>query len=102
VPNETLATQILQPIAVWTNPIGRAQILCKRAATGDPQVEENIFSVDLPAQPSRDQNDVYVKMGMLRRATSHINSATLNQILTNMEILAFGISWFGLVRSVIQ
>lgn len=27
----------------------------------------------------------------------HVNSAELNQMLTNLEVLSFGISWFGLV-----
>jgi hypothetical protein len=59
--------------------------------------KDNVFSVDLPMQLSRDQADVYSKVSMLKRAVGHINSAELNQTLTNMEVLAFGISWFGLV-----
>lgn len=43
------------------------------------------------------QKEVSSKFNMLHRASAHINSAGLNQLLSNMEILAFGISWFGLV-----
>lgn len=60
-------------------------------------MDDSVFAIDLPLQLSRDQNDVCSKVAMLRRATMHINSAHLNQMLTNMEILAFGIGLFGQV-----
>ena len=60
-------------------------------------MDVSVFSVDLPVQLSRDQSELYSKVSMLKRAAMHINSAQLNQMLTNMELLAFGIGWFGLV-----
>jgi hypothetical protein len=56
-----------------------------------------IFKNDIPLDLTQAQKEVSSKFNMLHRASTHINSAGLNQLLSNMEILAFRISWFSLV-----
>jgi hypothetical protein len=56
-----------------------------------------LFAVRLPSHFSPTQQDVHCKIGILHRATMHLNSAEVNHLTTNMELLAFAISWFGMV-----
>jgi hypothetical protein len=56
-----------------------------------------LFAVNLPKNFSATQQDIHSKIGILHRATLHVNSAEVNHLTTNMELLAFAISWFGMV-----
>jgi hypothetical protein len=60
-------------------------------------VDGSIFALAVQQPYLKDQLEVAAKVDMLRRAAMHINSAELNQMLTNLEVLSFGIGWFGLV-----
>jgi hypothetical protein len=98
-----LSNKVLSAFNKWTKPIKKAQGFCLRAPI---KLEEGsamvIFKGDVPMQMTTVQNELRHKFNMLCRASAHINSAGLNSILSNMEILAFGISWFGLVSGMFQ
>jgi hypothetical protein len=62
----------------------------------------SILQNELSVQATAGQREIHSKLHMLKRASGHINSAGLNQVLSNMEVLAFSISWFGLVSRPFQ
>jgi hypothetical protein len=63
-----------------------------------PAVEPSrIFAVTLPSNMTVSQQEVETNCRMLYRATVSMQSSQVSQILLNLELMAFGIRWFGQV-----
>jgi hypothetical protein len=59
-----------------------------------------IFAVDLPANLTPAQKEVEMSIRILYRASVNLESSDVNQILLNLELLAFSFAWFGQVCDV--
>lgn len=64
-------------------------------------LSSSIFAVHPPENMTSAQKHVEINLRMLHRATVNQQSAEINQILLNMELLAFSFSWFAKVRFMI-
>jgi hypothetical protein len=61
-----------------------------------------IFAMNIPStEMTPSQKDLTTTFKMLYRATINQQSAEVNEVLLNMELLAFSITWFGQVRSLV-
>jgi hypothetical protein len=112
--------QLMSTIANWTKPISKIRQMCKKLRTSTPQQsgqplqviraqQDNIhtsrvldtshgpFAVDFPTNMTPAQKDVCSSFQILLRATNHHQSSELNQVLLNMELLAFSFGWFAQV-----
>jgi hypothetical protein len=56
-----------------------------------------IFAVALPENLTPAQKELEMSLRMLYRASVNIESSEINQILLNMELLAYAFAWFGQV-----
>jgi hypothetical protein len=57
-----------------------------------------LFAKDIPSSSmTPTQKEVDSTFKMLYRATNHQQSAEINEVLLNMELLAFGFTWFAQV-----
>jgi hypothetical protein len=94
---------MINPLKVWTQPIARARVLLNKSLAEDAvNLEEPVELLDMFQQGSELERTTQTtplisKMKMIQRASRHYHTALINQVLTNMELLAFGISWFGMV-----
>src|SRR5208283_335908 len=112
--------QLLTSIDDWTKPITKIRQMCKkqpmstlRQSSEALEVvrlqQDNIhtskaletsrgpFAVEFPSNMTPAQKDVSSSFQILLRATHHHQSAELNQVLLNMELLAFSFRWFAQV-----
>jgi hypothetical protein len=61
--------------------------------------EESPFVDPVPEMMSLEQIDVAMKAKILRRATLNMQSAKLNNIVYNLELLGLAIMWYGQVSN---
>jgi hypothetical protein len=59
-----------------------------------------IFAVALPQNMTAAQRDVEMNFRILYQASVNLESSDINQLLLNLELLAFGFSWFARVCAV--
>ena len=102
--------KLMNAINNWMKPIQKLQRFMKSPA--HPTLESpssikmlydddfqslSIFAVNLPENMSSAQKYIKNNLCILHRATINQKSVEINQILLNMELLAFSFSWFAKV-----
>jgi hypothetical protein len=99
---------MINPMRVWTQPIERARVLLRKSLAEDaanpaePAEPSDMFQHGSELELAAKNNPIISKITMIERASRHYHTALINQVLTNMELLAFAISWFGMVCLVEQ
>jgi hypothetical protein len=99
----------------WTKPIKKVRNLCKslkastlpqpsqgseiaRVAHSFPPASDAIFARLVLKALTPTQREIASSLHMLHRTTQHQHSAEINQVLLNMELLAFALVWFSQVH----
>jgi hypothetical protein len=106
-------SQLYKSLKDWSQPIKKLRNICQRimitehaqavdgvsAVALQQQLSSSIpiFAVTLPENLTPAQKEVETSLRMLYRATANFESSEINQILLNMELLAYAFTWFGQV-----